>query len=670
MDGSSNAEEMMFDSTGNLLNTIGVQPWEFCHGFPEQITFDLFSTSYTSDSGYLYVGTTGYLNVSSFCHPTADLYVVKTNNLNDTAWTASLTIPDYQSVRNVVELSGRYFILFYDMNYLKSVVLDSDGSILMVDTIGVSAIIPTGTNSPYFADIIENGDATLTYIYSDYDTLISPTYERVFIKKDRYLSNTIKGNVYADLNNNCLKDSIDFNLQNILVVAEPGPYYGVTDFTGNYKINVDTGTYYINQVNNYQYFDTACNSGYSMTIFDSLNLVSDSINFVNQPSEYCSKYWVDCAIGSSRRCNNGSIAVRICNEGTVADSNLVLLITLNDNYAPGLNGSLSLLQQIGNSYKFQLPVILPGTCLNANFVGTIGCNARVFSSNCIRAEILHDEQCGQYDSAFDTRQVLILGRCINDTVEFVVKNNSVINESYGFYKIWQDGISIQLDTFRISPGDSIILLEFAGSSTIRLQLFFFNPATVTFFEGAQLSIEGCFSSASTGFVNQLPTNLYHDKFDEVCSVITGPIDPNDKSVLPVGIGFDHSVKKSDILTYKIRFQNVGNDTAFSVLIRDTISEDLDISSIYSGASSHEYEFNIYGDRIAEWFFPNINLPDSFINEQESNGFVDFDIRPRNTISAGSFIRNKAEIYFDFNEPVITNSTENKICDSLTSSFTF
>ena len=57
--------------------------------------------------------------------------------------------------------------------------------------------------------------------------------------------------------------------------------------------------------------------------------------------------------------------------------------------------------------------------------------------------------------------------------------------------------------------------------------------------------------------------------------------------------------------------------------------------------------------VMHWYFDNINLPDSGANEAASHGFVSFRIKPHLPIAPGTVIANTANIYFDFNDPVIT-----------------
>ena len=78
------------------------------------------------------------------------------------------------------------------------------------------------------------------------------------------------------------------------------------------------------------------------------------------------------------------------------------------------------------------------------------------------------------------------------------------------------------------------------------------------------------------------------------------------------------------------------------------------------SASHPYNLTISGANILEWRFDNILLPDSNRNEPGSHGFVRYRVKPKNNLTAGSEIRNKAAIYFDFNDAVITNETLTRI----------
>jgi hypothetical protein len=63
-------------------------------------------------------------------------------------------------------------------------------------------------------------------------------------------------------------------------------------------------------------------------------------------------------------------------------------------------------------------------------------------------------------------------------------------------------------------------------------------------------------------------------------------------------------------------------------------------------------------------FPNIELADSATNPEGSKGFIQYRIKPKANLMAGVIIKNKASIYFDFNAPIVTNTTMNHYVKSV------
>lgn len=138
-------------------------------------------------------------------------------------------------------------------------------------------------------------------------------------------------------------------------------------------------------------------------------------------------------------------------------------------------------------------------------------------------------------------------------------------------------------------------------------------------------------------------------------LITAAYDPNDKQALTSSGQSDdvYFIDMDHWIDYTIRFQNTGTDTAFNVVVTDTLPATLDPATIEVGAASHTMNWNLTGHGILRFNFPNILLPDSNVNEPRSHGFVSFRIRPRLPLLPGTEIENIANIYFDFNPPVIT-----------------
>jgi uncharacterized repeat protein (TIGR01451 family) len=148
--------------------------------------------------------------------------------------------------------------------------------------------------------------------------------------------------------------------------------------------------------------------------------------------------------------------------------------------------------------------------------------------------------------------------------------------------------------------------------------------------------------------------------DSLYHLVSAGRDPNDKKVNPSGdVGTDF-ITNGNYLDYTVRFQNTGNDTAFLIVVKDTLSTNVEVSSFEMLSASHPYSIAIHEDGIIEWRFANILLPDSNINEARSHGFVRYRVKPKNTLVAGSQIKNRASIYFDYNTAVVTNETVNTV----------
>jgi hypothetical protein len=152
--------------------------------------------------------------------------------------------------------------------------------------------------------------------------------------------------------------------------------------------------------------------------------------------------------------------------------------------------------------------------------------------------------------------------------------------------------------------------------------------------------------------DEVPTNNILTQ----CFVIRGSFDPNDKQVYPIS---DIDINGEKWLTYTVRFQNTGNDTAIHIYIADTLDSDLDVSTFQLLAYSHLPQVQIRENEV-QFNFPNINLPDSFVNEPLSHGYVQYKVKIKDGKPLGTTIHNTAYIYFDFNAPVITNTTTNTI----------
>ena len=157
---------------------------------------------------------------------------------------------------------------------------------------------------------------------------------------------------------------------------------------------------------------------------------------------------------------------------------------------------------------------------------------------------------------------------------------------------------------------------------------------------------------TTGDLNPANNVIIH------CDTITGSYDPNYKDVMPKG-----DITAGTKLTYIIEFENTGNDTALNIYILDTLSGNVLPKTMDILTSSAPMDFSLNkipsGQYVAKFDFPNINLLDSSHHGQ-CTGMVVYTINTSAGLPFGTYIPNKAGIYFDDNEVVMTNTAVNRI----------
>jgi hypothetical protein len=132
--------------------------------------------------------------------------------------------------------------------------------------------------------------------------------------------------------------------------------------------------------------------------------------------------------------------------------------------------------------------------------------------------------------------------------------------------------------------------------------------------------------------------------------VVNSFDPNDKTCLE-GETINPSMI-GDFVHYQIRFENTGTYPAQNVVVKDMIdTTKFDISTLQIISISHSCYTRITDNKV-EFIFENINLP---FDDATNDGYVVFKIKTLPSLTVNSTISNTAEIYFDYNFPIITNT---------------
>lgn len=145
--------------------------------------------------------------------------------------------------------------------------------------------------------------------------------------------------------------------------------------------------------------------------------------------------------------------------------------------------------------------------------------------------------------------------------------------------------------------------------------------------------------------------------------IVGSYDPNEKYEAHGGRVVHATFGADDYLTYTITFENTGTANAEFVRITDVLDEKLDETSLMMINASHSYTLDREGSALT-WFFDDIQLPPSVANTNIGHGFVTFQVKPKAGYALGDVIPNTANIYFDFNPAIVTNTCTTEFVPNL------
>jgi uncharacterized repeat protein (TIGR01451 family) len=496
-------------------------------------------------------------------------------------------------------------------------------------------------------------------------------YFAAFGKPVRY-GNTISGRIYEDTNRNCIQDPGEKPLAGIMVAAEPGPYFASSDQAGNYSIPVDTGRYTVRQLlANTPYAGTSqlcpANGGAYEVAFKSFGNTSSDNHFGNQVNPQ-PLLTVEVASSRRRRCAASITSVHYANGGGVAAEGVQVHVQLPP-YVVLLGSAHPHTHAGGNHYIFDVGRVDPGVHSTIQLTDSVVCGDASIRglTQCTRVWVT-PVNARNDAPGWDGSDLAVRARCrANGLVRCGIYNTGTgaMGDSTE-YRLFVDAELALKRRFKLAPGDSLVFQLLANGRTIRLEADQRPNHPVK--QVTSVTLEACGTNAegkeSLGFVNQLPPDDSEPEVAEECLPITDSFDPNDKLVRPAGTTPQRYTPTGTSLAYTVRFQNTGTDYAYRVVVVDTLSSDLDIRTLQLGAASHPYQFTVSGkDRpVLTWTFDNIELPDSTRNPAGSNGFVRFNVTPRQNLPLKARIENAADIFFDYNEPVRTNTVLNTIYD--------
>ncbi len=442
-------------------------------------------------------------------------------------------------------------------------------------------------------------------------------------------------------------------------------FYALSDAAGQYERPVLPGTYEALLYPPSKYW-SGCPAvnGLAIEYEDTL-----SQNFSAQAMVDCPDLVVNISAPFLRRCFESTYTVNYCNTGTALAEDAYIEVEL-DSELDYTSSTLVPSTVQGQVLRFDIGDIDRGQCGEFKITVEVNCEGVLLGqAHCTTATIFPNTPCVS-SSAWSGASVEVEARCEGDSVAFAIRNagSAPTSQPVEYLVIEDQVILLEGNGGVLSEGDSLIIRLYASGATYRLEATQEpnhpgNSAPTAF-------VEGCAEDPSAPISLGYVTQYWEDDADQFlsidCQENIGSYDPNDKRAYPGGveIGGKHYIESNQRISYHIRFQNTGTDTAFTVVIKDPIDPNLDLSSLKLEASSHPYSLEITPLRELVFTFNDIKLVDSLTNEPLSHGFVSFSIDQMPNLPEGTQIDNQAAIFFDFNLPIYTNTWFHEIREDI------
>ncbi len=588
-----------------------------------------------------------------------DVFLLRLNASLNQQWWQNYPATGFENGRDLVETTNGAVLITGESR----ITANSNRNPIVIKTDALGNLIWQRT----FGGLLGDGTTGISLLPDDAFAIAGYTFSYGQGASDAYLiqsdssgvafSNLIYGNVFSDLDLNCsLSPSPEEGIDGwMLEVNGSMLRYTMTDEEGNYEFHLPDGNYDLRVLPPNSYWDP-CQAFYPIHLngpFDSV-----LVNIPMQAEVDCPLLSVNISTPFLRRCFPNTYYVEYCNSGTESVVDARVEVEL-DHYLilDSVSNDITYTQN-GQTYSFDVGDLDLFECRKFRIFATLSCDSTVTGqTHCVEAYIFPDTICQPISPDWDGSSLdIVESECLGDSITFHIKNvgQGDMTEISAFIIVEDQIVLMTGGIDLLSTQDTFIRIPATGG-TMRMEIQQ-SPGHPGLNEPS-ITVEGCGDSPfSTGHVIELPQNDGNPFIDIDCQESIGSFDPNDKLAFPKGFSDDHLILPNIDIEYLIRFQNTGTDTAFRVVIRDTLSTWLDLESLQTGVASHDYQVQVYDDNVIQFTFDNILLPDSTTNELESHGFVKFQIAQKLDNPNGTQIFNSAGIYFDYNEPIITNQT--------------
>lgn len=644
LNGSTDLYLFKIDFNGNLV-------WQKFFGEPNDID-EGYNLLQTKDGNLAIVGYTG---------SSSDVWLLKVNPAGEEIWSRTFGgIFGDQGFDIVAAANGDLIITgVTEIDPTNSDAFlaryDLEGNQMWFNTIG------RGTHVDWAQSVAATDDGG--FVVTGYNSLFTTFINDVTITKTggdgSVYTNHLTGKVFKD-GGDCTYQQGEQGLNDWIVKAEKvgKTFFGITNTNGGFDIILDTGIYVVSVLTKNTYWEN-CIAAYNVTF----NTQYDTLvrNFPMLPVADCPLLVVDVSAPVVQNCSNIGYTVSYCNTGT-AEANAAGVQVVLGNSLTLTNSSLPVADQNDSLYIFDIGHVGLEECGSFYFSVSSDCSGLAGEAYYVKAHILPDDICTPVSPNWDLSDIKVNGYCDGDTVRFSIKNEGAgdMQQPLNFIVI-EDDVLAREGGFYLGAGDDILVSQASkDGQTFRIiaEQSPGHPGN----SYPTVAIEGCTSSGifSTGYVAQ----FQEDENDPFVSIdIQESISPTDYILLrgyPRGYAKEgkNLIPANTDIEYHIYFNNVGTDTISRIVIRDTLSAALNLSAIKPGASSHPYDFEVYGNGILKFTFESIHLPPH--SAAASQGFVKFKVSQKPDNPIGTAISNSAAVFLGYDIPVQTNTYTHEV----------
>ncbi len=477
----------------------------------------------------------------------------------------------------------------------------------------------------------------------------------------------VSGRIVNNVNADCIANAFEPGIGNNILMTSPDNVYSMSASDGTWSIAAldNPGPRTVSQIpgplsySNQVQLCPSDNGVLSANLTTTQNYAGD-LNFVNSIPN-CPDLHVNITHFPMRPCRKSQAIIVIRNTGKATSQQQQLAVRLPGQLTFISSVPLMTWSPLDSAYVGNVPSLAYGESYTFQIIDSVQCNTTGLPGGqlCVKATLSEGSLCLTPSVSWDGADLEVASRCQSGQTKFMLRNKGAAMATTSQYRIYIDSSLVYQAIFQLAANNSmtVTLPANAPAGFVRLVVPQSTSHPFSTFASSETNcVQGLSSSGIFSQSDQSPL------MDIECVTVTNAIDPNDKLVYPTGWGTAGNVEPQTEFKYTVRFQNTGTDTAFKVVLVDTLDQDLDIASLQIGNASHPYQFTVSGKGrpVLRWTFDNILLPDSNTNEEKSHGFVSYSIRPKAGLALGTRLENFADIYFDFNDPVRTNTTVNTL----------